>query len=92
MNLKRPAKFIFFAAVIFLLSAGIGTAVVYVCGAETIKEYRYASTAPLFGGFVGLGAYGLFYTYQNRGGRGCLLGLLITVLCYVFMEGLFNAI
>ena len=79
-------------ACVFLFAGGFSAIRSYSVGASSYEEYRMNTLAPLFGGCVMIGAFGLLYAYKNRGSRICLVGFFITVFCYGFMEYLFQAI
>jgi hypothetical protein len=76
---------------VFLLAGGFSALDAYVYGAKSYEQYTNASLAPLFGGCIFVGGFGLMYAYKNRGSKLCLVGLFITVFCYGFMEYLYQA-
>jgi hypothetical protein len=76
---------------VFLLAGGFSALDAYVYGAKSYEQYTNATLAPLFGGCIFMGAFGLMYAYKHRGNKLCLVGLFITVFCYGFMEYLFKA-
>jgi hypothetical protein len=77
---------------VFLLSGGLDDLKSYIFGASSIAEYRFATIAPFFGGFVLIGFFGLLYIYRNARSWKCLLGFLIVGFCYFAIETLFQAV
>jgi hypothetical protein len=77
-----------------MLSGGFSALYSYINngGPTTFQEYRMNTLAPLFGGCIMIGAFGLLYAYKNRGNRICLVGFGITLFCYAFIEYLVQAI
>jgi len=77
---------------VFLLAGGVSALQAYTSGAKTYSQYVTATLAPLFGGFVLMGAFGLVYAYKNRQSRFCLVGFGIALFCYFALEGLFSVL
>ena len=89
-NIKKLLFPLVFCFVVFLLVGGFSAIQAYTSGATSYEQYVNASTAPLFGGGLIMGAFGLMHCYKNRGSSYCLVGLFITLFCYGFIEYLFQ--
>ena len=75
---------------VFLLAGGLGAVQSYMYGASSYEEYRFSTVAPLFAGFILMGAFGLMYGYKNRGSWLCLVGFGITLFCYLCIESFYT--
>ena len=73
-------------AVIFLLSGGVGSYVVFTQGASSGVEARFALSGVFFFGFVFAGFLGLKYAVDNRDSARCLLGFVVVLFCYFSIE------
>jgi hypothetical protein len=75
---------------IFLLAGGFSALDAYLNGASSYEQYVNATLAPLFGGCLFVGSFGLLYAYKHKDSAVCLLGFFITFFCYAFIEYLFQ--
>lgn len=80
------------AACMFLFAGGFDWLNGVLYGCTSYEQYRNTMTAPLFGGFLIAGVWGLFYMYRHRDSRMCLFGLGIVVFSYGAMEWLFASL
>ena len=94
INLKRIMVVFVMLSVIFLLAGGIPALYSYVHNGEpiTFRAYRENTLAPLFGGCIMMGAFGLMWTYKNRNSPTCLIGFVIVGVCYWIMGFLYEAL
>jgi hypothetical protein len=92
INIKKLYIIFVMLATIFLLAGGISALFSYINngGPTTYEEYRMNTLAPLFGGSIMMGSFGLLYAYKNRGNAICLFGFFVTLFCYGFIEYLFQ--
>ena len=89
---KKPYVIVIVLFTIFLLAGGFSALDAYLHGARTYTQYVNASLAPLFGGCLLIGTFGLLYAYKHRDSSICLMGFFITFFCYAFMEYLFSSV
>lgn len=80
------------ALLVFLFAGGFDWFNGVMYGCTSYAQYRNTMTAPLFGGFLISGVFGLFYTYKHRDSRMCLFGLGIVIFSYGAMEWLFASL
>lgn len=80
------------AGLVFLFAGGFDWLNGVLYGCTSYAQYNGVMTAPLFGGFLIAGVWGLLYTYQHRGSRMCLFGLGIVIFSYGGMEWLFGSL
>lgn len=78
------------AASVFLFAGGFDWASGVLYGCTSIAQYNNTMLAPLFGGFLISGVFGLFYTYKHRDSSMCLFGLLIVIFSYGAIEWLYG--
>jgi hypothetical protein len=98
---KKPFKFITryggkllllltFSGCIFLFSGGFDWFNGVMFGCTSYAQYRNTMLAPMFGGFLMTGAFGLVYAYKHRDSKSCLVGFGIMLLCYAAIEWLYG--
>lgn len=75
---------------IFLFSGGFDWLSGVLYGCTSIAQYNNTMLAPLFGGFLIAGVFGLLYTYRHRDSSMCLLGLGIVLFSYGAIEWLYG--
>lgn len=95
MKRINPHKLLIAASIlltIFFLSGGLSDYKIYRDGTTSIKEYRFATIAPFFAGFVFVGFLGMLKAYKNAGSVESLYGFAIVGFCYFGIELLFWAV
>ena len=94
INIKKLYIILVILGTLFLVSGGFYALQSYLSGghATTFQEYLMGMLYPLFLGCTMMGSFGLLFAYKNRQSPVCLVGFLIVIVCYVFIEYIFNAI
>ena len=97
INIVQSRKFysvVIISVTIFLLSGGFYAVQTYLVGghATTYQEYLMGTFFPFFLGSIMMGSFGLLFAYKNRQSPFCLVGFFIVIVCYFFLEYLFNAV
>lgn len=78
------------ASLIFLFTGGFDWLNGVLYGCTSIEQYNNTMLAPLFGGFLISGVFGLFYAYRHRDSALCLFGFMIVIFSYGAIEWLYG--